>query len=223
MKKFIFSFTIGLIIIAFPFVGNAQNTITLNALPGGTEGTTTYSDSSILSINAFGGVTYKNSNTTDDWGVTASTVTPSGALNKTFGVTIGGMSTVNTTEGRNYGQKLTDGGIDRASDGSLGIRSGLGGGIDNNEGLNFGLDLTSLSSTASIQITKIYVRFAGGTGESGVLVSRLNPSIRIVFGNSTTAGVNFPVTDTETAIDVSSFSLYGSGSCIQQFTNGEQF
>jgi Secretion system C-terminal sorting domain len=211
MKKFIFSFTIGLIIIAFPFVGNAQNTITLNALPGGTEGTTTYSDSSILSINAFGGVTYNNSNTTDDWGVTASTVTPSGALNKTFGVTIGGMSTVNTTEGRNYGQKLTDGGIDRASDGSLGIRSGLGGGIDNNEGLNFGLDLTSLSSTASIQITKIYVRFAGGTGESGVLVSRLNPSIRIVFGNSTTAGVNFPVTDTETAIDVSSFSLFCSG------------
>lgn len=190
---------------------NAQNTITLNALPGGTEGTTVFTDSSILSINAFGGVTYKNSNTTDDWGVTASTVTPSGALNKTFGVTIGGMSTVNTTEGRNYGQKLTDGGIDRASDGSLGIRSGLGGGIDNNEGINFGLDLTSLSSTASIQITKIYLRFAGGIGESGVLVSRLNPSKRIIFGNSTTAGVNFPVTDTETAIDVSSFSLFGSG------------
>ena len=212
MKKFIFSFTIGLIIIAFPFVGNAQNTITLNALPGGTEGTTTYTDSSIFSVSASGVVTYKNSNSTDDWGITASTVTPSGALNKTFGVTIGGMSTVNTTEGRNYGQKLTDGGIDRASGGELGIRTGAGGGIEINEGINFGLDLTSFSSTASIQITKIYVKFAGGTGESGVLVSRINPSIRIVFGNSATAGVNFPVTDTETAIDVSSFSLFGSGS-----------
>jgi hypothetical protein len=212
MKKSIISLGVSIIAFLATTFGYAQNNIiTLNALPGGTEGLTTFTDTSTLSINAFGGVTYKNSSSADDWGVTASTVTPSGALNKTFGVTIGGMSTVNTTEGRNYGQKLTDGGIDRASDGALGIRSGLGGGIEINEGINFGLDLTSLSSTASIQITKIYVRFAGGAGESGVLVSRINPSIRIVFGNSTTKGVDFPVTDTEAAIDVSSFSLFGSG------------
>ena len=212
MKKSIVSFGVSIMAFLATIFGYAQNNIiTLNALPGGTEGLTTFTDTSTLSINAFGGVTYKNSSSADDWGVTASTVTPSGALNKTFGVTIGGMSTVNTTEGRNYGQKLTDGGIDRASDGALGIRSGLGGGIEINEGINFGLDLTSLSSTASIQITKIYVRFAGGAGESGVLVSRINPSIRIVFGNSATSGVSFPVTDTEAAIDVSSFSLFGSG------------
>ena len=211
MKKYFFPHKVAIVFLLASSFGYAQNTIILNALPGGTEGTAVFTDSSILSINAFGGVTYNNSNAADDWSVAATKITHAGVLNKTFGVTIGGMSTVNTTEGRNYGQKLTDGGIDRASDGALGIRSGLGGGIEINEGLNFGLDLTNLSTTASIQITKLYVRFAGGTGESGVLVSRLNPSIRIVFGNSSTAGVNFPVTDTETAIDVSSFSLYGSG------------
>lgn len=212
MKKSIISFGISIIVFWATTFGYAQNNIiTLNALPGGTEGTAVFTDSSILSINAFGGVTYNNSTTTDDWSVEATKITQSGALNKTFGVTIGGMSAVNTTEGKNYGQKITDGGIDRAADGALGIRSGLGGGIEINEGLNFGLDLTSLSSTASIQITKIYVRFAGGTGESGVLVSRINPSLRIVFGNSATSGIGFPVTDTEAAIDVSSFSLFGSG------------
>ena len=139
MKNSIVSFGVSIIAFLATTFGYAQNNIiTLKALPGGTEGTTVFTDSSILSINAFGGVTYNNSNSSDDWSVTASTVTQSGALNKTFGVTIGGMSTVSTTEGKNYGQKLTDGGIDRASDGALGIRSGLGGGIEINEGINFG-------------------------------------------------------------------------------------
>jgi hypothetical protein len=212
MKNSIVSFGVSIIAFLATTFGYAQNNIiTLKALPGGTEGTTVFTDSSILSINAFGGVTYNNSNSSDDWSVTASTVTQSGALNKTFGVTIGGMSTVSTTEGKNYGQKLTDGGIDRASDGALGIRSGLGGGVEINEGLHFGLDLTNLSSTASIQITKIYVTMAAGVNESGVVVSRINPSKRIVFGNSGTPGVNFTVSDTEAAIDVSSFSLFVSG------------
>lgn len=188
-----------------------NNIITLKALPGGTEGTTVFTDSSILSINASGVVSYSNSSATDDWGVTASTVTQTGALGKTFAVNIGGFTNVNSAEGRNYGQKITDGGIDRAADGALGIRSGLGGGIEINEGLNFGLDLTNLSSTASIQITKIYVTMAGLTNESGVIVSRINPSQRIVFGNSGTSGVNFPVNDAEIPIDVNSLSLFCSG------------
>jgi hypothetical protein len=212
MKKKYVSYIFIIVFFLFSISNYAQsNIITLNALPGGTEGNSTYTDTSILSINAFGGVSYNNSNTFDDWGVTSSKITHSGALNKTFGVTIGGMSTVNTTEGKNYGQKLTDGGIDRASDGALGIRSGIGGGIEINEGLHFGLDLTNLSSTASIQITKIYVTMAAGVNERGVVVSRINSSKRIVFGNSGTPGVNFTVSDTETAIDVSSFSLFVSG------------
>ena len=212
MKKKYVSHILIIVISLLSFSNYAQsNIVTLKALPGGTEGNSTFTDTSTLSISTSGVVSYSNSNSFDDWGVTASTVTQSGALNKTFALTIGGMSTVNTTEGKNYGQKLTDGGIDRASDGALGIRSGLGGGIEINEGLHFGLDLTNLSSTASIQITKIYVTMAAGVNESGVVVSRINPSQRIVFGNSGTSGVSFPVNDTETAIDVSSFSLFVSG------------
>ncbi len=212
MKKKYVSHILIIVISLLSFSNYAQsNIVTLKALSGGTEGNSTFTDTSTLSISTSGVVSYSNSNSFDDWGVTASTVTQSGALNKTFALTIGGMSTVNTTEGKNYGQKLTDGGIDRASDGALGIRSGLGGGIEINEGLHFGLDLTNLSTIASIQITKIYVTMAAGVNESGVVVSRINPSKRIVFGNSGTPGVNFTVSDTETAIDVSSFSLFGSG------------
>ena len=202
-----------LIIVSITTItGHAQsNIITLNALPGGTEGTTVFTDSSILSISAAGVVTYSNSNTTDDWGVTASTVTQSGALSKTFSVLMGGMTTVDVTQGNNYGKKILDGGIDRASDGALGIRGGVGGGIDVNEGFNFGLNLTNISATAGIQITKIYVTLAGSTNESGVIVSRLNPSKRIIFGNSATPGVNFPVTNGPVAIDISSFNVYLQG------------
>ena len=104
MKKICVSFCILVTALLMTGLCAAQNNIiTLKALPGGTEGTTVFTDSSILSINAFGGVTYNNSNSSDDWSVTASTVTQSGALNKTFSVTIGGMSTVNTKEGKNYG------------------------------------------------------------------------------------------------------------------------
>jgi hypothetical protein len=199
------------LVLVFQFGFAQDNTITLKALAGGTEGATVYSDTSVLSINAAGVVTYSNSTAFDDWSVSASTITPSGALNKTFGVTIGGMATVNTEEGLSYGKKITDGGIDRASDGALGVRTGLGGGIEINEGLNFGLNLSSITTAASIQITKIYVSMAAGANEKGVVVSRINPSNRIVFGSSATAGVTFPVNDTETAIDVSSLSLYVSG------------
>ena len=212
MKKKYVSHILIIVISLLSFSNYAQsNIVTLKALSGGTEGNSTFTDTSTLSISTSGVVSYSNSNSFDDWGVTASTVTQSGALNKTFALTIGGMSTVNTTEGKNYGQKLTDGGIDRASDGALGIRSGLGGGIEINEGLHFGLDLTNLSSTASIQITKIYVTMAAGVNESGVVVSRINPSQRIVFGNSGTSGVNFTVNDTEIPIDVNSLSLFCSG------------
>jgi len=212
MKKITVSFCLMSIAFLMTTLGYSQNnTISLVALPGGTEGTTTYSDSSILGINTSGVVSYSNSNSFDDWRVTATTVTQSGALNKTFGVTIGGMATVNTAEGKNYGQKITDGGIDRAADGALGIRTGLGGGIEINEGLNFGLDLSNINTSASIQITKIFVVMAAGSNESGVVVSRINPSQRIVFGNSVTPGVNFPLSDTETSIDVSTFNLFVSG------------
>ena len=189
----------------------AQNTISLNPLPGGSEGNALFTDSSTLSVSAAGVVTYSNSSATDDWGVTATTVTASGALSKTFNVTIGGMATANTTPGGDYGQKLTDGGIDRASDGLLGIRGGTGGGIDLNEGFTFGLDLLTLGTAAGIQITKIGVKFAGAANERGVIVNRMATSKQIVFGKSGTPGVTFPVTDADTEIDVTSLNLFVTG------------
>jgi hypothetical protein len=188
-----------------------NNIITLSALPGGSEGDALFSDSSTLSVNAAGVVSYNSSSATDDWGVTASTITQSGALSKTFNVTIGGMATVNTTVGASYGQKLTDGGIDRASGGELGVRGGAGGGIEVNEGLNFGLDLSTLGASAGVQITKIYVKFAGAVNERGVIVNRMATSKQIVFGKSGTPGVTLPIADTEVAIDVSALNLFLTG------------
>jgi len=125
-KYFLQALTI-MIFLSFRIGYPQSNVITLKALPGGTEGNSFYSDSSVLSVSAAGVVTYSNSTTTDDWSVTASTVTPSGALSKTFSVLMGGMSSVDQTEGNNYGKKILDGGIDRASDGALGIRGGTNG------------------------------------------------------------------------------------------------
>ncbi|QBN17868.1 heparinase II/III family protein [Flavobacterium nackdongense] len=192
--------------------GYAQNNIiTLTALPGGSEGSGLFSDTSTLSVSAAGVVSYSNSTAADDWSVTASTITQSGALSKTFGVTIGGMATVNTTTGGTYGQKLTNGGIDRASGGELGVVGGAGGGIEINEGLNFGLDLSTLGTSAGIQITKIYVKFAGATNERGVIVNRMATSKQIVFGKTGTPGVTLPIADTEVAIDVTELNLFLTG------------
>ncbi len=210
-KKYVLKALTFLVFLTLSGVYAQSNVITLKALPGGTEGNSFYSDSSVLSVSAAGVVTYSNSTTTDDWGVTASTVTPSGALSKTFSVTLGGMATVNTTAGGSFGQKLTDGGVDRASDGLLGIRGGIGGGIDLNEGFNFGLDLLTLGSTAGIQITKIGVKFAGAVNERGVIVNRGATSKQIVFGKSGTPGVTHPVTDADTDIDVTSLNLFVTG------------
>ncbi|TZF83295.1 T9SS type A sorting domain-containing protein [Pedobacter sp. BS3] len=191
--------------------GYAQNTITLTPLPGGSEGDSWYTDASVLQIDASGNTSYYNSNSSDDWSVAASTVTPTGALNKTFAITFGGMASVNTTEGNDFGKMLSPAGIDRAAGGQLGIRGGGGNGIDPGEGFYFGLDLTNLNSTAAIQITKIGVTDLNAANETGMIVSRLNPSKRIIFGNSGIPGIDYALTSGAGIIDVSSFNLYVTG------------
>jgi hypothetical protein len=187
------------------------NAITLKSLPSGSQGPSVFTDSSTLSINASGVVSYSNSNSTDDWSLSAGTITQSGALSKTFGLVINGVSSVDKVEGKNFGKKILDGGLDRATDGAIGIRGGLDSGVNVNEAINFGLNLSSFSSTAAVQISKIYVSLAGNTNESGVIVSRINPAKRIVFGNSGATGVTNPVTDGEAAIDISSFNILING------------
>lgn len=208
MKKKYYLYVLTLVISFVASSGYAQsNIITLTSLPGGTEGNTTFTDTSTLNVNAAGVTTYLNSTIADDWSVAATTVTASGALSKTFGIVIGGMATTNTTQG-DYGNKILDGGIDRAADGAIGVRSGVSAGIDINEGIRLGLNLTNLGTSASIQITKIYVSLAGDANEIGVAVSRLNPSKRITFGNSATPGVDIGLTNGAGAIDISAFNIY---------------
>ncbi|TZF83182.1 T9SS type A sorting domain-containing protein [Pedobacter sp. BS3] len=204
MKK---NYTPKLIVaIAFLFSGIAQSnaqTITLTPSATGSEADALYTDASTLQVNASGVVSYYNSSGSDDWTVSAETITQTGALNKTFTINWGGMATVNTTEGSNYGKMLTAGGIDRDGSGLLGIR-GTTNGIDNNEGYYFGFDLSNLGADVAVQITKISVAQLAASGETGIVVSLLDPAQRINFGNSTlTGGAG--------TLDVSSLHLYVAG------------
>lgn len=183
-----------------------ENTITLKSLSGGSEGNTKYTDKSAIYINPSGTAVYKDSDQFDDWSVNSSIIKPSGALDKTFELLLGGMASVNTNEGKDFGRKLIDGGIDRDSQGAIGVRGGDGGGIGVNEGIYFGLDLSEMDASVSIQITKIYVKFSGSENERGVIVSKVNTSKRITFGN--TPGVDVIIDNNENAIDISSFNLY---------------
>lgn len=196
----------------FLFYGVASNAQTIKLTPTatGSEANSLYTDASILQISAGGVVSYYNSNSTDDWTINAETITQTNALGKTFKITWGGMFTVNTTEGSNYGKKLTNGGVDRDNSGLLGIRGINGdatvnsGGIDMNEGYYFGLDLSNLGTDVAVQITKISVAQLSGTLETGIAVSLLNPTKRINFGpGNLTSGTG--------TIDLSAMQLYAVG------------
>lgn len=193
-------------------INSQDNTITLKSLPTGSEGNTKYTDNSVIYIDNSGVASYRNTGQFDDWSVSSTTINHQGTLDKTFEILIGAMATVNTNEGKEFGSILTKGGIDRASNGNLGVRSGNGegNGIDVNEGMYFGLDLSQIDDSASIQITKVYVNFAGLTDESGIIVNLMNPSKRVTFGTS--IGVDIPINDNnENVIDISSFNLYIAG------------
>ncbi|GEM_PF-221363 len=217
MKTIIYHFEktrlllISCVLLVLSTSGYAQNIITLTPLPGGTEGDDRYTDSSTLQINSAGVVSYYNSNSYDDWSVSASTVTPTGALGKTFAITFGGMSSVRTTAGNDFGKMISAGGIDRAATGPLGIRGGVSNGFDPNEGFYFGLDLSNINPTAAIQITKIAVADLNATNETGIIVSRLNPLRKIIFGNAGSPGITHQLTSGAGTIDVSSFNLYVTG------------
>ncbi|WP_113661510.1 T9SS type A sorting domain-containing protein [Pedobacter nanyangensis] len=192
----------------------AQNTITLTPNINGTEGNTVFTDASTIVISSSGAASYYNSNSSDDWSVAATTITQSGALNKTFDITWGGMASVITSGGDNYGKMLTAGGIDRSSSGQLGIRNGTNAGIDPGEGYFFGLNLSNLAVTAGVQITKISVAYLNASNETGIIVNRKNTSKRIVFGNAGAPGINFTLSSGAGDVDVSSLGLYIGGGSV---------
>lgn len=193
---------------------NSQtNIITLKSTAQGSEGNSKFTDNSTIFINSSGVASYQNSSTHDDWTVSSTTVTPSGAKNKTFEILFGGMATVNVNAGIDFGKLITAGGIDRANDGALGVRGGGGNGINQNEGFNFGLDLTNISATASLQFSKIYISWSGNTNETGVIVNRVNTSKQISFGNKSGVDVQFN-SNSEQAIDITSLNIYIVGGNI---------
>jgi hypothetical protein len=161
-----------------------NNTIrltSLNPAGGGTTSTTTPliidQDDSNITVDAAGVVTIASDYTpTAATGITTGNVTFGGARDKTFSIRLNAASVINTTTGTSLGSITTTGGIQRASDGGLGVTTtGGSSGIDNGEGITFGFDLTNLPSTLTIQLTKVYFS-TFGTAETCTVVNRQDTS-----------------------------------------------
>jgi Secretion system C-terminal sorting domain len=139
-------------------------------------------DDSTITIDAAGVVTIGSDYTptaslpTSGTVNTTGTVLITGARDKTFSIRLSAGSVVDQTVGASYGAITTAGGINRSSDGGLGVTStGASSGIDNGEGVNFGLDLTNIPSTLAVEITAVYLSTFGAS-ETCVAVNRQDTS-----------------------------------------------
>ncbi|QBN17866.1 T9SS type A sorting domain-containing protein [Flavobacterium nackdongense] len=107
---------------------------------------------------------------------TTGPVTIASAKDKTFIVRLSAGLVVDQTVGPAFGAITTTGGIQRASDGGIGVTpTGASSGIDNGEGINFGLDLTNLPSTLAVEISAVYFS-TFGTAETCTAVNRQDTS-----------------------------------------------
>lgn len=185
------------------------NTIRLTSLApanGGTTSTATPliipSDDSSITIDAAGVVTIASDYTpAAASGNTTGTVSISGAKDKTISIQLNAGSVVDQTPGTSYGAITTTGGIQRSSDGGIGVTSnGASSGIDNGEGINFGLDLTNLPSTLAVEISAVYLS-TFGAAETCTAVNRQDTSKSLSLsgfsGNSgrkdiSTLGISIP-------------------------------
>jgi hypothetical protein len=179
---------IGLTMALLVFVGSVysqtvvNNLVRLTSLAAGSEGSTLASDNSDITIDAAGLVTIATDFTpTAASGNTTGTVLIGGARDKTFTIQMNVGLTVDQTAGPTFGAITTTGGIDRAGDGAIGVRPATGTlafGIDNGEGVNFGLDLTNLPSTVGVQILAVNLStFAGAsTSETAIVINRQDTS-----------------------------------------------
>jgi hypothetical protein len=120
-------------------------------------------DDSNISVDALGVVTVESdynpkaaqpiSGTTN----TTGTVQIVAARNKTFSIRLSAGSVIDQTTGPSLGAITTTAGIQRSSDGGIGITTtGASGGIDNGKGLNFGLNLSNLPPTVAVEIAAVY-------------------------------------------------------------------
>jgi hypothetical protein len=159
-------------------------------------------DDSSITIDPAGVVTIASDYTpTAASGNTTGTVLIGGAKNKTISIQLNAGSVVDQTAGVTYGAITTTAGIQRASAGDIGVTTnGASSGIDNGEGLTFGLDLSSLPSTVAVQISAVYFT-TFGTAESCTVINRQDTSKNTTVvgfsGNSgrrdiSTLGISIP-------------------------------
>lgn len=172
------------------------NLVRLTSLSTGTTSSTSIisEDDSAISIDALGVVTVAS-----DYSPTSATgnttgVIVSGARSKTISVRLNTGSTVDLTPGATFGAITSApgvGGIHRSgTDGGIGVTTAIAtsSGIDNGEGVTFGLDVSSLPTTLSVEISAIYFS-TFGTAESCTVVNRQDASKSLtVTGFSTNAG-----------------------------------
>jgi len=174
----------GLVLFLFIFTAaiySQNNTIRLTSSGvSGDEGNTLAQDDTVINIDASGVVSIDSADADYTLGSNTGTLKIPGTSSKSFTVRLKAGLTIDQTSGNTYGAIKETAGIDRANDGALGIRGGAGNGIDNNEGVTFGFDLSALPSNVSLQVTKIYFS-TFGANENGVIVNRTDTSKKLDF------------------------------------------
>lgn len=170
-------------------VNNLIRLVSLNTVAGGSSSVAgppislITEDDSAITVDAAGVVTigtdYTPTASLPSSGTVNTTgpVTITAAKDKTFSVRLSAGSVVDQTVGASsYGAITTTGGIQRASDGGIGVTpNGASSGIENGEGINFGLDLTNLPSTLAVEISAVYFS-TFGTAETCTAVNRQDTS-----------------------------------------------
>ena len=183
-----------------------ENVIVLTPSVKGSEGSQKFTDESMFIVeNKSDTVSCYNSSENDDWTVESSKITVKEVKGKSFSVLFGAASAFDMTAGASYGAILAPAGIDRANNGALGVLGGLGNGIDTNEGYQFGLNLSSLPTNVTVQISKIFIQMINPQ-ETGVVVSRLNPEKSMSFGVKT-PGIQTNLPNNGGWLDVNSMEL----------------
>ncbi|QBN17874.1 T9SS sorting signal type C domain-containing protein [Flavobacterium nackdongense] len=207
-------------------VNNLIRLTSLNPASGGTTSSPSIisQDDSSITIDAAGAVTIASDYTPiAAAGNTTGTILIGGARNKTISVQLNAGSVVDQTVGATLGAITTTAGIQRASDGGIGVTTvaGASSGIDNGEGITFGLDLSSLPSTVAVQISRVYFS-TFGTAESCTVVNRQDTSQNTTVvgfsGNAgnrdiSTLGISIP----GGTIDLDAVSFFNSSATAQNF------
>lgn len=136
----------------------------------------------VLDVDIDGSGVVSTTSTTD-FSVTGSNVL-SGAFGGTIGLFIDAMNVVDTSPST-LGNKLEDGVINCASDGSIGVNGGAGGGVEVGEGLIVYLDkLTNIDPSVRVQLIAFELSFMGAGEECTVVNPQTRKSLSFTANGS---------------------------------------